>query len=750
MAKTGAIRAGRAYVELFADKSELVRGLKAAEYHLKDFGRNIQRLGMQMMAFASIAATPLVAGTKVFSDFEEQMAHVATMLQKPEEHMDAYRKAIRQMSVEFGESTETLAKGLYEVLAAGIPAEKALDVLAASAKAARAGMVDTAVAADAITTVLRAYSLSAERASDVSNMLFQVVSHGGISFDELAPAIGQVATNAATAGIPLEELGGALASMHRHGVKTEQAIAALNGLLTDFLNPSKEATEYARSLGFELSTATIRAEGLKGVFERISSLPPEAITTLFPNVRAIRSLLPAMKDMEGFVGDITIMTERTGATERAYRKMTATMASGFRQVKQAGLEVLRTIGEALAEPVKDALVWIKGALEGMADWISKNKELVVSFAKVVLIVFSLGSALMGIGIAAKMVGVAMGGLATLVALPAKAVLGLITVLGALGGMLFSVHGAVLAVAAALVYFSGLGGKVVDWLGQKWEELKADGEAAIQGIKDALAAGDIALAAKIFWLTLKMEWQRGVAPLKETWAVLKTDLQMGWETVVNWIAEKWLDLTYTLRRAWEAFAGWWKTAQTNLTGWIAKRMIDVQGVLDPTLNVEVAKRAIDESIGEQLAGLEREKDARKNALKEEHALSQKLLAEDYRDNLKRIDAERDATIQATEDELANTRKEWRDSIDLAKKEREAKEAAAPEAPPEFAPPKLEDLVGGIQAALGKISVVGTFTAAAAWGLGTGNTVDRIAKATEETAKNTRKLTDHAANGGLTFT
>jgi len=39
--------------------------------------------------------------------------------------------------------------------------------------------------------------------------------------------------------------------------------------------------------------------------------------------------------------------------------------------------------------------------------------------------------------------------------------------------------------------------------------------------------------------------------------------------------------------------------------------------------------------------------------------------------------------------------------------------------------------------------------AAWGLGTGNTADRIARATEETAKNTRRLTDKAAEGGLVF-
>lgn len=44
--------------------------------------------------------------------------------------------------------------------------------------------------------------------------------------------------------------------------------------------------------------------------------------------------------------------------------------------------------------------------------------------------------------------------------------------------------------------------------------------AWQGIGDALAAGDIGLAAKILWLTLKMEWQLGVHSLNQLWIRFK--------------------------------------------------------------------------------------------------------------------------------------------------------------------------------------------------------------------------------------
>ena len=44
----GSIRAGRAFVELLADDSRLVRGLRAAERKIKAFGAGILSMGLKM------------------------------------------------------------------------------------------------------------------------------------------------------------------------------------------------------------------------------------------------------------------------------------------------------------------------------------------------------------------------------------------------------------------------------------------------------------------------------------------------------------------------------------------------------------------------------------------------------------------------------------------------------------------------------------------------------------------------------
>ena len=146
------IRAGAAYVELYAHDNRLVKGLHNASRRLKAFSASVRQIGMQLAKVSAVFAAPLVAGVKIFADFEQQMANVSTMLDEPDKHMGRFRKAVRQMAVEFGESTEALAGGLYDILSASIPAEKAIDVLAVSVRAAKAGMTDTKTAADAVTT----------------------------------------------------------------------------------------------------------------------------------------------------------------------------------------------------------------------------------------------------------------------------------------------------------------------------------------------------------------------------------------------------------------------------------------------------------------------------------------------------------------------------------------------------------------------------------------------------------------------
>ena len=160
-------------------QADLVKLQAATAKAGKAIGASFVRIGM-------VAGVGAVASVKVWADFEKQLASVSTMLSgNTGPQMDKFKAQLRGMAVEFGESTSSLSKGLYDILSASVPVEHAIGVLEVSAKAAAAGMTDTGTAADVLTTMMNAYNLEATDAGRVSDILFNVVNTARIPVVEI-------------------------------------------------------------------------------------------------------------------------------------------------------------------------------------------------------------------------------------------------------------------------------------------------------------------------------------------------------------------------------------------------------------------------------------------------------------------------------------------------------------------------------------------------------------------------------------
>jgi TP901 family phage tail tape measure protein len=775
MPSSANIRAGAAYVELTVENSALIRGLKAAQTKLKNFSRSVTAAGKKLLGISAILAMPFVGGATVFANFEQQMANVSTMLDEPAKYMDSFKKGIREMSVEFGEGTDTLAKGLYDILSASIDPAKALDVLAVSAKAAKAGLTDTGVAADAITTILNSYGLSADQAQSVSDMLFATVKKGKTTFAELAPSIGMVASTAASANVPLEELGAAIATMTRNGVKTDNAVTALTSIIAAFLKPSKEAAAYAKTLGFEMSSATIKAEGLKGVFERIKKLPPDAVSKLFPNIRALRGVLPALRNMKGFSDDVATMKNRAGATEEAYAKMANTLSMSFARLKQAGMLALSVIGEALADDLRKAADVFMRVITSIITFIKQNKKLVVTAAKVVGVVALIAGGLLMLGAIAGTLSFAIGGLLSIVSVFTGVLSFLIGTVGAIVSVLTAsisvwwlVAAAVAAVGATFLVQSGVIGKVIDWFGAKFAQLKQFAITAFDGIKAALAAGDYALAARILWLSLQVAWQKGISVLLGYWisfkqafmtATLETfygalsiitdswaSLKSAWVSVVGFLKKFWIGFTGAIMKAWN-----------NTFAWLAKKWLDVKGMFDDSIDVEAEQKKIDAEAAKKNAEdaaynqIDADSRKQKSQIEQRRQIEQDAIGEQMADDLKQHNAQYVDELSKSRQALTDARKEWQAAISEAKNK--TVEAKKPESGPvKGAMDKLKDAGDTVAAAQGKVKVQGSFYAQASQSLSSGTAAERTAKASEDIKKNTRKtnqLLKEKNSGELAF-
>ncbi|GAG21900.1 unnamed protein product, partial [marine sediment metagenome] len=255
---------------------------------------------------------------KAASDFQAQMANVNTMLDlQSKKFLPSLAKAISNMSVQYGEGTKTLTNGLYDILSASIPVEKSIKVLDTSVRAAKAGMTDTGVAADAITTILNSYGLAAENAADVSDFFFAIVKRGKTTFAELAPTIGRVASLAASSGVELEELGAVLSTLTRGGVKTEEAMTGVRAMLSAVSGASEEsAAVFKDKVGIQLDSVMLKTKGLTGMLKAMAEarLTPEELKKIFPNVRAAAAAAAAMQQVEGLTEDLAFQYKRAGQT----------------------------------------------------------------------------------------------------------------------------------------------------------------------------------------------------------------------------------------------------------------------------------------------------------------------------------------------------------------------------------------------------------------------------------------------------
>ncbi len=103
MADSSAIRAGRAFVELLADDSKLISGLRGASAKLKSFGNEVAEIGRgAFMAGAGLVA-PIVGAAKLFASTGDELAKLSSKTGIAVETLSALSYAAGQSDVDMGE-----------------------------------------------------------------------------------------------------------------------------------------------------------------------------------------------------------------------------------------------------------------------------------------------------------------------------------------------------------------------------------------------------------------------------------------------------------------------------------------------------------------------------------------------------------------------------------------------------------------------------------------------------------------------
>jgi len=336
----------------------------------------------------------LVATVKQSQNFALQMARVHTMLQKGD--ISAFTEDVRELSAELGLTKDELARGLYQVLSAGVPRENAIEFLTVASRAAVAGVTDVETAVDGLTTVTNAYgraNLSVQRASDI---MFATIYKGKTTFPELSQFIGQLTGLAAKAGISFEELGGAIASVAKQGIQTDKAVVGLRQAIVNLLRPSTELGELYEKMG-TTGGEMLKRHGIVGslnLIEEAAGGNIDAIVQFVQNMRAIPAVLALTGKSANITADaVGFVSNSVGEAEKAFGKVNK--IRGWSKLLQASHNVLVRLGDVVNVAVMPHITRMAAAISRFAEsdkfdkrlkgWTTKLKtlaETVEGFVKV--------------------------------------------------------------------------------------------------------------------------------------------------------------------------------------------------------------------------------------------------------------------------------------------------------------------------------------------------------------------------------
>ena len=342
--------------------------------------------GSKVKMAALGVAVGLGLAVKGAADFQQQTVRLVTSAGESAKSLGMVQQGILSLSASTDTSTEQLASGMYMVESAGFHGANGLTVLKAAAQGAKAEGADLGEVANAVTSGLNAYGMSASHATSFTNQMVTAVGQGKMTMQDLASSLSAVLPIAASAHISFAQVGGAIATMTAQGMSARQASQDLANMIRNIVKPAGTASAEMKALGLNANQLSnnVGKAGLTGTLQTMT----EAILR---NTSGGNVLLGYMKEMtpqaQGLARQIAAGTISTNGLRTAVKGLnpeqaklislfenSATSATGLKQTFDSamanmtggatGLNVALMVGGQHSKTFNDNVKAIAGSAQG--------------------------------------------------------------------------------------------------------------------------------------------------------------------------------------------------------------------------------------------------------------------------------------------------------------------------------------------------------------------------------------------------
>ena len=393
---------GALTAHLGCDMTAFNASIKKAEAKLTGFsskmvatGKMMQGVGRTMSLALTLPIAAIGVGAfKLSKDFEASMDKIVGLVGVAEEQVESWSAEILKLGPELGKSPKELADAMFFITSAGVKGAEAIDVLTMSAKGSAAGLGETKVVADLVTSAMNAYGKENLSAAAATDILVGTVREGKAEAPELVAAMGQVLPIASEMKVQFDEVGAAIAGMTRTGTSAATASMQLKQILASLLKPTQQAEEALGSMGTSSAELrkTIREDGLITALTDIKATTEEygetAMAKVFPNIRALSGVLDLMgSNAEDNIAIFNSLANSTGLTNKAFKGAAQTAEFKLNNAIVAFKTSLTVIGKTVREAVLPAIESLTAKFTALASWFQNlsdvQKKWVVRIAGIV-------------------------------------------------------------------------------------------------------------------------------------------------------------------------------------------------------------------------------------------------------------------------------------------------------------------------------------------------------------------------------
>ena len=337
---------GALYIATGMDNTGLYAGRREAMGIIKAMASQITSFDV----FGGIGISAGVAFANAAKDsynfekeFRKNMLEVATISAQIGGSMTENMNKVVAITQQIPISAPEAAKALYQIVSAGHDGADGMHILEVSAKSAVGGLTDTATAADAITSILNSYKLSADKAEQISDQLFTTVRLGKTTFGELGHSIAQVTPIAASYGVEIDQVLAAIASLTKSGTPTAQAVTQVRASIIAASKVLGDGAFEGRTFQEALDLIAKKANGSE-----------TALRSMITEVEAQVGILALTgKNAQSAASDLDELQNSVGATESAFEKMKDEVENQLKLLTNNVHATLRPMGEAILKEVLD-------------------------------------------------------------------------------------------------------------------------------------------------------------------------------------------------------------------------------------------------------------------------------------------------------------------------------------------------------------------------------------------------------------